>query len=258
MARRKRYLLMIGAVALLVFALTRFTLHDGTAPATAAETAPEPPTLVTAPAEEIGFTKAILVGSINPHGSPTTYYFAWGTSYSSLPNKTPVLSAGEGTVSLLFYEPLSNLESGREYFFQLVATNAGGTSKGSIGHLVTLKDTTGPSFPASFEVTVTNEAPWAEPAVFLPTATDPPLKNGHAGSGVAATFYRYSLDGQPFTAWASTEFQYFEVPGAVAGDSLALEAYATDAVGNAGPTRSATVTIPAAVEEEGEEVLEEG
>jgi hypothetical protein len=99
---------------------------------------------------------------------------------------------------------------------------------------------------------VTNEAPWGDPAVFLPTPTDPPLSGGHPGSGVAAIFYRYSLDGQPFTAWTSTEFGYFEVPGAVTGDSLVLEAYATDRVGNAGPTRIATVTVPPP-EEEGAE-----
>ena len=78
-----------------------------------------------------------MTGSVNPHGSPTTYYFAWGTSYYSLPNRTPELSAGEGTHSELVHQIISGLQPGTEYFFQLVATNAGGTSRGSIGHLVT-------------------------------------------------------------------------------------------------------------------------
>jgi hypothetical protein len=44
------------------------------------------------------------------------------------------------------------------------------------------------------------------------------------------------------------------VPGAVEGDSLEVQAYPTDGVGNAGSTRSATVTLPPAeVEEEDEE-----
>jgi hypothetical protein len=100
-------------------------------------TLPEPPRLVTAPAEEIGREQATLTGSVNPHGSPTTYYFAWGTSYYSLPNRTPELFAGEGTHSELVHQIITGLEPGTEYFFQLVATNAGGTSSGSIGHLVT-------------------------------------------------------------------------------------------------------------------------
>jgi hypothetical protein len=100
---------------------------------------PEPPRIVTAPAEEIGTNKATLTGSVNPHSAPTTYYFAWGPSYSSLTRKTPENSAGEGSASIPVHQAITGLESGHEYFFQLVATNAGGTSKGSIGHLVTLK-----------------------------------------------------------------------------------------------------------------------
>jgi Ca2+-binding RTX toxin-like protein len=97
----------------------------------------EPPRVVTAPAENVGREQATLAGSVNPHGSSTMYYFAWGTSYSSLPNKTPELSAGAGTHSELVHQVLTGLKPGHEYFFQIVASNAGGTSRGSIGHLVT-------------------------------------------------------------------------------------------------------------------------
>ncbi len=114
-------------------------------------------------------------------------------------------------------------------------------------------DRTAPSFPTSFEVTVSNELPWADPTVSLPTATDPLLPEGHAGSGVAASFYRYSLNGGPLSEWASNEFDTFEVPGAVEGDSLEVQAYATDRVGNAGSHRTTTITIPPPEIEEGEE-----
>lgn len=100
-------------------------------------TVAEAPRVVTAPAENIGTEQATLVGSVNPHGILTTYYFAWGSSYYSLPNKTPELSAGEGTHSELVRQTIAGLEPHHEYFFQIVATNAGGTSRGSIGHLVT-------------------------------------------------------------------------------------------------------------------------
>jgi hypothetical protein len=128
---------------------------------------------------------------------------------------------------------------------------AGNISHGS--SWVTYVDRIGPSFPSSFEVTVSNELPWADPTVHLPPATDPLLPEGHAGSGVAGQFYRYKLNGGSFTEWSSNEFGAFEVPGAVAGDSISLEAYATDGVGNGGPTRTATVTVPPAEEESEEE-----
>lgn len=148
----RRVLLLMGAILLAALVLSKIASPGGTSVAGAAEP-PEPPRLVTAPAEEISFTHAKLVGSVNPHGSPTTYYFAWGTAYTSLPNKTPELSAGEGTHSSLVNAVISGLEQGHEYFFQLVATNGGGTSKGSIGHLVTLKDTTAPNIELSGPLT---------------------------------------------------------------------------------------------------------
>jgi hypothetical protein len=148
----RRFLLVVGLLALLGFTAVRVASDDGTSIAVAAETV-EPPRLVTAPAEKIRFTQAELVGSVNPHGSPTTYYFAWGTSLTSLPNSTPVRSAGNGTHSETFRQTITGLEAGHEYFFQLVATNAGGTSKGSVGHLVTLKDTTAPVIELSGPLT---------------------------------------------------------------------------------------------------------
>jgi hypothetical protein len=129
---------------------------------------------------------------------------------------------------------------------------AGNISHGSFW--VEYVDRIGPSFPSSFEVAVSNELPWADPTVHLPSATDPLLPEGHVGAGVVGEFYRYKLNGGPFTEWLSNEFGGFEVPGAVAGDSISLEAYATDGVGNGGATRTATVTVPAAEEEIEEEV----
>jgi Peptidase A4 family len=152
MRGHRRFLLVVGLSVLAVFAFVGVASHGGTSAAVAAETV-EPPRLVTAPAENIRFTQAELVGSVNPHGSPTTYYFVWGTSFTSLPNSTPVMSAGKGTHSETFRQTITGLEAGHEYFFQLVATNAGGTNKGSVGHLVTLKDTTAPVIELSGPLT---------------------------------------------------------------------------------------------------------
>lgn len=230
---RRRYLLV--GVSMLALAISGFaSSHGGTSTALAAET-PEPPRLVTAPAEEVGYVQAKLVGSINPHGSPTTYYFAWGTSYYSLPNRTPELPAGEGTHSTLFYEVLTGLEAGREYFYQLVATNGGGTSKGSIGHFVTLEDKTPPAFgsPFSAGVEMREGAPW----VAFTSASD-------AGSGLAEYRYRLSINGGAFGAWASTaepEFSAAELPG---GSDVEIQVYALDRAGNQSEVETASVQIP--------------
>lgn len=229
----RRRILLVGLFVFVAFAFARAAAQDGTSLAIAAT--PEPPRLVTAPAEEVSYTSAKLVGSINPHGSPTTYYFAWGTSYYSLPNRTPELSAGEGTHSTLFYEPLSGLESGREYFYQLVATNGGGTSKGSIGHFVTLADKTAPTFGSPFGawVEMREETPWA---VFT-GASD-------AGSGVAEYRHRVAVNGGPFGSWVSTEepeFSGAELPG---GSEVEIQAYAVDLAGNQSETETASIRVP--------------
>jgi hypothetical protein len=148
----RRLLSVVAVFILVTLALVRVASGGGTADAVAAET-PEPPRVVTAPAEKIRFTQAELVGSVNPHGSPGTYYFAWGAAYTSLSNTTPVMSAGKGTHSETFRQTITGLQPGHEYFFQIVATNGGGTTKGSIGHLVTLKDTTPPVIELSGPLT---------------------------------------------------------------------------------------------------------
>lgn len=163
--------------------------------------------------------------------------------------RCPLTAAGQIVVNA------ARMPEGANHLDILAEDLAGNISQGPAW--IVYVDRAGPSFPPAFEVTASNELPWADPMVFLPTATDPPLSGGHAGSGVAASFYRYSLNEEPLTEWASNEFGTFEVPGAVEGDSLEVQAYAIDGVGNDGPIRSATITIPPP-EEEGEEVFEEG
>jgi hypothetical protein len=248
----RRRTLLIALLAFAAFAFVGAASQDGTSRAVAAT--PEPPRLVTAPAEEIGFTQAKLVGSINPHGSPTTYYFAWGTSYYSLPNRTPELSAGEGTHSTLFSEVLSGLEgapAGREYFYQLVATNGGGTSKGSIGHFVTLADKIPPTFNEAAAFKAIQESGSALTTVILPEASDPALPNGHPGSGVANYYLRYSIGSGAPSEWLTNSIPYFQITDSQPAEPLHLEAYATDLVGNRSQTRSATVSVegPGAEEE---------
>src|SRR5581483_12435251 len=57
------------------------------------------PTVGTGSATSITGTTATLNGTVNPHGSATTYYFQWGTS-SSYGSTTTTTSAGSGSAAV--------------------------------------------------------------------------------------------------------------------------------------------------------------
>jgi hypothetical protein len=87
------------------------------------------PTAVTSPATGIGQHGATLHGTVNPHGSATTYYLQYGrtTSYGQ---RTAVRDAGSGTTPVSVAATLSGLPRQTTYHFRLVAVNANGTSRG--------------------------------------------------------------------------------------------------------------------------------
>jgi hypothetical protein len=101
---------------------------DVTFTTAAASTAPAP-AVVTKPASGVGWLKAQLNGSVNPKGSATTYYFAYGktTGYGS---STAHKSAGAGTSIKNVSAALSGLTRHTLYHFRIVAVNAHGTSFG--------------------------------------------------------------------------------------------------------------------------------
>jgi hypothetical protein len=72
-------------------------------------------------------TSALLTGTVNPEGSPTTYYFQFGptTAYAF---HTPAASAGNGTRPIRVGQFASPFGVG--YHYRIVATNAGGTKFG--------------------------------------------------------------------------------------------------------------------------------
>jgi parallel beta-helix repeat protein len=72
-----------------------------------------------------------LNGFVVPNGSPTTYYFRWGTDKASPANSTPVQSAGSGATRVLVSANLNNLVAATTYYFELVIQNAHGTVTGS-------------------------------------------------------------------------------------------------------------------------------
>lgn len=88
------------------------------------------PTVVTTPATSITKNSAILNGTVHPNGSPTTYYFEYGTTlfygYS-----TSAQSIGSGTISSVnVTDTITGLMPSTPYNFRLVAWNSSGTVYG--------------------------------------------------------------------------------------------------------------------------------
>ncbi len=84
------------------------------------------PTVTTGQATGVGSTSATLGGSVNPGGAPTTYHFLYGTSPTSLSSSSSTQDAGSGTGAVPVAITVTGLSPGRNYWFQLVATNSDG------------------------------------------------------------------------------------------------------------------------------------
>jgi len=88
------------------------------------------PTVTTRTAASVGQTAVTLRGTVNPHGSPTTYAFQWGTA-TTYGQQTPNRSAGRGTTGRDVSFRLGGLTPGTTYHYRIVATNADGTTVGA-------------------------------------------------------------------------------------------------------------------------------
>jgi hypothetical protein len=99
--------------------------HDTTTTTTPAS-APSPST---GAADETTSTSSKLMGTVDPNGAETTYYFEYGTS-PNYGQTTSSVDAGSGTNDLSISTVLSGLLSGQTYHYRLVAINSLGTSYG--------------------------------------------------------------------------------------------------------------------------------
>jgi hypothetical protein len=113
------------------------TLSDdspGTATATAGSTAnvsAGAPVTTTQGATAVSTDGASLNGTVNPNGDDTTYYFNYGTtSMYNFTTGTPV-DAGSGTGGVPVSIPVSSLQPGTTYHYQLVASSTAGTVYGA-------------------------------------------------------------------------------------------------------------------------------
>lgn len=115
----------LGIAALL--ALAMLALLGGSARAAA-------PTLGPVEATNIQGVSALLKGTVDPGGKPTTYYFEYGTQPSFVgAAKTPAAPAGSGSGEEAARAAISGLTPATIYYLRLVATNSDGTATGTTG-----------------------------------------------------------------------------------------------------------------------------
>ncbi|HXF09483.1 MAG TPA: LamG-like jellyroll fold domain-containing protein, partial [Desulfuromonadaceae bacterium] len=129
-------------------------------------------------ATSITTNSALLNGSINPNGATTTWYFQYGvtTGYGSS-STTNTLSGGTNPV--LVSNTITGLLPGQLYHFNIIATNAGGTTNGTDLTFTTLSGPPAYVSSATNSFTLTN--------VTVQTTVNP--------EGAAATVYvKYGFD----------------------------------------------------------------
>jgi len=88
------------------------------------------PIVITLPVQSYASSSASLLGTVNPMGSGTTYYFEYGptTAYGSKTEET-ILPAGDQGMPV--QAALSGLSANTTYHFRLVAINDQGTTQGA-------------------------------------------------------------------------------------------------------------------------------
>ncbi len=108
-------------------------LTGNTSAATPLDTPAIPPGTETNDANDVSETAAVLNGTINPFGLPTTYHFEYGTT-TAYGSRAPVGIegvAGTERVDKRFSRTISGLEPGTTYHYRLVAQNSAGVNKGA-------------------------------------------------------------------------------------------------------------------------------
>jgi hypothetical protein len=88
------------------------------------------PGAYTGAAESVSYGSAVLVGSIDPHGSNTSYYFQYGLT-PGFGAQTAVADAGAGVSTVRVSMPITGLQPFTTYHFRLIAINAVGAATGA-------------------------------------------------------------------------------------------------------------------------------
>jgi len=186
------------------------------------------PTVVTVPAQQQSASEVTLNAQIDPNGESTSYWFAYGTSANALTSTTPTTTGLTGTYSMNVYDVVSGLTANATYYFQAVASNSGGTTKGSV---------------ISFTTNFYTDPPVISPGSEIVTK---PVQVTIAEANPVATIY-YTTDGS--VPYSSSNAKKYAGPFTVSSTTT-VTAQAEITSGTQGPiwSNAATsiLTVPAA------------
>jgi hypothetical protein len=108
------------------------TGYSQSAVAAGAYTLATTPTVTTRAATSQSTSGATLNGTVIANNATTQYWFAWGTSKTSLISNTTKNGPLTGTTSSAVAATLTGLKTKTTYYFQAVASNAVGTTSGAV------------------------------------------------------------------------------------------------------------------------------
>lgn len=145
--------------AVLSFALAALA----SAPAVAATA----PTVRTGSASAVTPQTATLIGSINPHGLPTAFFFNFGRT-KTYGSRTSTGDAGSGTTSRAVSASLTGLRPNTTYHFRLVAFSTAGTTRAGDRNFRT------PQIPTTSTISVSqNPVVYSQPVSITGSLTGP-------------------------------------------------------------------------------------
>ncbi|MDD5547567.1 MAG: hypothetical protein PHN74_01535 [Candidatus Pacebacteria bacterium] len=89
------------------------------------------PVTVTTNASAVTSTSALIGGTVNANGIPTTAWVEWGENINSLANKTITDSIGQNSYAVTHKKYVYSLTPATIYYFRIAAQNVNGTSYGN-------------------------------------------------------------------------------------------------------------------------------
>jgi hypothetical protein len=90
------------------------------------------PSVLAGPATTVGAAGATLNAFVNTEGLAGSYLFRYGTSETSLSNRTTPVVLGASTTRAQVSSQLTSLKAKTTYYYQVAVTTAGGTCSGAV------------------------------------------------------------------------------------------------------------------------------
>jgi hypothetical protein len=190
------------------------------------------PDAVTGGATAVSYGSATLMGSVNPKGSETSYYFQYGLT-RAFGAQSAIADAGVGTKDVKVSLAVSGLQPLTTYYYRLVAVSAVGATLGHTASLLTTK------VPLSLQILAS-----PEPVLYGGTAT---IQGTLSGTDNANREVVLQDDPFPFSAGFVSEGNP-ELTTATGGFSFTVPGMALVTQFRVTTTTSQPVVSPVAVE----------